>query len=119
MQYAILIYERPEDFEARTDPERAAAYMAPYEAYVGSLRASGVLVGGEGLRGPSTATTVWTRDGERHIQDGPVSHSTEQLGGFLIVEAPHLDAALDLASSCPAAATCKVEVRPCGIESPS
>ncbi|MEM1030347.1 MAG: YciI family protein [Myxococcota bacterium] len=118
MQYAILIYERAEGFARRGDPERHAAYMAPYEAYVASLREEGVLVGGEVLRRPDTATSLSVVDGVRHIQDGPVAHSREQLGGFLIVEAPDLDAALDIAARCPAALEGKVEVRPCGMETP-
>ncbi|HJK99181.1 MAG TPA: hypothetical protein RMF84_18295 [Polyangiaceae bacterium LLY-WYZ-14_1] len=37
MQYAILIYEPETDFDARSDPERAASYRAPYETYVAML----------------------------------------------------------------------------------
>jgi hypothetical protein len=119
MQYAILIYEPEPDFAQRTDPERRSAYLAPYEAYVAQLREAGVLVGGEVLRQPATATTVFVRDGARQIQDGPVAHSREQLGGFLIIEVADLDVALDWGARCPAATTGKVEVRPCGMETPT
>lgn len=116
MQYVILIYEPETELAKRGDATEHAAYMAPYEAYVAALRDSGVLVGGEVLRRPDTATTVSVVDGERHVQDGPVAHSREQLGGFLIIEAPNLDVALDWAARCPAARRGKVEVRPCGLE---
>ncbi|MEL6342514.1 MAG: YciI family protein [Myxococcota bacterium] len=118
MQYAILIYEPDEELDKRTDPDQHDAYMAPYHSYVAALREAGVMVGGESLRQPSTATTVTVRAGERHIQDGPVAHSREQLGGFLIIEVSDLDAALDWASRCPAAHTGRVEVRPCGLDTP-
>ncbi len=118
MQYAILIYETDGDFAQRVDPEQQAAYIAPYEAYVASLREAGVLVGGEALRHPATATTVTVREGSRHVQDGAVAHSREQLGGFLIVEVPNLDVALDWAARCPSARTGRVEVRPCGLDTP-
>lgn len=118
MQYAILIYETDDAFDARSDADRHEAYMAPYESYVAALRAGGVLVGGEVLRMPSTATTVSVREGTRHIQDGPVAHSREQLGGFLIIEAADLDTALDWAARCPAAFSGRVEVRPVGMDRP-
>lgn len=119
MQYALLIYETETEFDARTDAEAHAAYMAPHEAYVATLREAGVLVGGEALRQPATATTVSVRDGVRHVQDGPVAHSREQLGGFLIIEVPDLDQALAWAERCPTAATGRVEVRPCGMDHPA
>jgi hypothetical protein len=108
MQYAILIYETDEAFGARADDARFPSYIAPFERYVAELREAGVFVGGDVLREPSTATTV--RD--RQIQDGPVAHSHEQLGGFLLIEVPDLDAALRWALACPSAAA---EVRPIGM----
>ena len=118
MQYAILIYESEDELAKRTDADEHDAYMAPYRAYVAALREGGVLVGGEALRQPATATTVSVREGERHIQDGPVAHSHEQLGGFLIIEVPTLDEALAWAAQCPSVTTARVEVRPCGIDEP-
>jgi hypothetical protein len=118
MQYAILIHEPESELDKRGDPARHAAYMAPYEAYVDALRDAGILRGGEVLRHPATATRVRIRAGERHIEDGPVPHSREQLGGFLIIDVPDLDHALAWAARCPAATTGQVEVRPCGMETP-
>lgn len=118
MQYAILIYEPEAQMDRRRDPEQRDAYLAPYDAYVAALREGGVLVGGEVLRHPSTATTVTVERGERHVQDGPVAHSREQLGGFLLIEVPDLDAALAWAARCPAVAEGKVEVRPLGMDTP-
>jgi hypothetical protein len=52
------------------------------------------------------------RDGRRHVQDGPFAETKEELGGFLILDVPSLDAALEWAARCPAAASGAVEVRP-------
>jgi hypothetical protein len=46
------------------------------------------------------------------VQDGPFAEAKEELGGFMIVEAPSLDAALEWAARCPAAASGALEVRP-------
>lgn len=119
MQYAILIYETDDDLARREDAGQFAAYMAPYETYVSALREAGVLVGGEVLKRPETATTVRLVKGSRHVEDGPVASTREQLGGFLIIEVPDLDAALDWAERCPSAATGAVEVRPVGMERPA
>ena len=51
-------------------------------------------------------------NGQRKVQDGPYADAKEQLGGFFVVEAPDLDAALDMAARCPAASGGVVEVRP-------
>jgi hypothetical protein len=112
MNYAILIYESQDDFAARTDPARAAKYFAQWPPYVKAIRDAGIHVAGAGLEPPRTATTLTLRNGERRVQDGPFADTKEQLGGFLVIDVPDLDTALDWAARCPAAATGKVEVRP-------
>ncbi len=109
MQYILLIYEKPEDFARRPDP---AGYVAAWRAWSKALFDSGVFVGGNPLEAPETATTVRQRDGKRLIQDGPYASTKEQLGGFTLLELPSLDAALEWAARCPAAAYGAVEVRP-------
>lgn len=111
MKYYILIYENEDGFRARTDPARAQ-YMAAFRAYGEALRAAGVMVGGAPLQPPETATTVRVRDGKRHVQDGPYAETKEQLGGYVIIDVPDLDAALDWAARCPGASFGTVEVRP-------
>jgi hypothetical protein len=46
------------------------------------------------------------------ITDGPFAESKEHLGGFWVIEAPDLDAALALAARASAACMGPVEVRP-------
>jgi hypothetical protein len=57
-------------------------------------------------------TTVRVTGGKRAIQDGPYADTKEQLAGFIILELPSLDAAIEWASRCPATSVGAVEVRP-------
>jgi hypothetical protein len=112
VQYLILAAESDADFDARTDPDRAAAYWAGWEAYIAALTESGVMTGAGGLEPPSAATTVRLRDGQRVVHDGPYADTKEQLGGYFVIDVPDLDAALEWAARCPSAATGSTEVRP-------
>lgn len=111
MQYAMLIYETPQAFASRENGEQDA-YVGAWRAYYKALVEAGVYVGGDPLHLPETAATVRQKDGKRHIQDGPYANTKEQLGGFIILELPSLDAALDWAARCPAASAGALEVRP-------
>jgi hypothetical protein len=111
MQFALLIYESSEAFAARnsdgTDP-----YTGAWRAYHEALVGSGAYLAGDPLEVPETGTTVRLKEGKRHVQDGPFADAKEQLGGFIIMELPSLDAALDWAARCPSASAGAVEVRP-------
>ncbi len=112
MQYMILNFEDAATFETRNNPDKAPAYWGSWIAYSQALAASGVMVGGNGLQPPVTATTLRLRDGKRHVQDGPFADAKEQLGGYFIIDVADLDTALDWAARSPAAAYGSVEVRP-------
>jgi hypothetical protein len=112
MKYAILVYETAEEFAERDDAVRKSAYWGAHAAYVAALRDRGMAAGGAGLMPPTSATTVRVRGGSRQVADGPYAETKEQLGGFYLIEAPDLDAALDWAARCPSAARGAAEVRP-------
>jgi hypothetical protein len=116
MFYALLIYEKPEDFERRDSPVESEAYAGAWREYHRALLDAGIFAGGRPLDAPETATTVRLRDSKRQIQDGPYANTKEQLGGFTLLELPSLDAALEWAARCPAAAYGAVEVRPIAVE---
>jgi hypothetical protein len=101
MHYTLLFYESPEDFSLRTDPLKQKEYSASWSHYVNALRESGIVVIGSGLYPPETATTLRRRDGEMLVQDGPITETKEQLGGFFIIDVPDLDIALEWAARCP------------------
>ncbi len=112
MHYVMLIYEAQKDFDERRQPNEAPRW-APWRAYHRALVEAGIMVGGSPLERPdTTATTVRVRGGERQVQDGPYADTKEQLGGFIILDLPTLDAALEWAARCPAASYAAVEVRP-------
>jgi len=111
MKYVVLVYETPANFETRRKPSYEP-YIGAWRAYYKALVKAGVYVDGAPLKEVATATTVRLKDGKRHVQDGPFAEAKEQLGGFMILELPSLDAALDWAARCPAAATGALEVRP-------
>lgn len=111
MQYAMLIYENQEAFATRQADEDDA-YVGAWRAYYRSMVEAGVYAGGTPLHVPETATTVRQQDGRRHIQDGPYAGTKEQLGGFILLECPSLDVALDWGARCPATSKGAIEIRP-------
>ncbi|MEM1416890.1 MAG: YciI family protein [Myxococcota bacterium] len=111
MQVMMLILETPEDFaHRRAEGPAAAAYWESWKAY--SAAVGDKVVGGKILDGVGTAATIRVRGGERQIQDGPFADSKEALGGYMIFEVETFEEAVELAASCPAAATGAVELRP-------
>jgi len=111
MQFALLIYETPDAFAKRDQPEDSA-HMGAWQAYHKAMMEAGIFIGGNPLREPETGTTVRMANGSRSVQDGPYANTKEQLGGFVLLELPSLDAALTWAARCPAASYGAVEVRP-------
>jgi hypothetical protein len=111
MQFGLLIYESPEAFATRTHEGRTL-YVGAWRAYYRAVVEAGIYVGGDPLEVPETATTVRLDKGKRHVQDGPYADTKEQLAGFMILELPSIDAALEWAARCPAAEVGAVEVRP-------
>lgn len=111
MQFALLIYESPEVFATRKNDENDP-YLGAWRAYYKALVEAAIYVGGLPLEVPETGTTVRVKEGSRRVQDGPYADTKEQLAGFIILELPSLDAALDWAARCPAASAGALEVRP-------
>ena len=108
MRYAVLIYDRPGTYDELPDEERDAVFG---EYFAISREPS--VVGGAQLHPVETATTVRVKDGATLTTDGPFADTKEVFGGFFLVEADDLDAALELAARVPAARLGgSVEVRP-------
>jgi hypothetical protein len=80
--------------------------------YLAISQAPGV-TGGAQLQPTTTATTVRVQDGRTLTTDGPFAETKEALGGYYLLEADDLDAAIELAARIPAARLGgAVEVRP-------
>jgi hypothetical protein len=115
MQYAMLIYESPKAFEDRARGEDTP-YVAAWRAYHHAMVKAGIYAGGDPLQTPETGVTVRVDAEKRQVLDGPYAETKEQLGGFVLVELPSLDAALEWAARCPAASYGAVEVRPLAVD---
>jgi len=76
------------------------------------LRAAGAWVFGARLEDPDTATVVRVKNGKVLTTDGPYAETKEHLGGFYVIEAADLDAALGWASKTSSAIGMPIEVRP-------
>ncbi len=111
MQYLLMLYLDEAAWPKMTQAEREQG-MAAYTAYTEALRGADVLRGSNRLQPTSAATTVRLADGKPQVLDGPFADSKEQLGGYYLIEAPDLDAALAWAARCPAAGHGVVEIRP-------
>ena len=110
MKYVLLVHLPKDSLEAPKD----LAAVAAGRAYGEALHAAGIFVAGAGLGSPQNATTVSVRDGKRQVQDGPYAESKEFLGGFVVIDVPNLDAALEWAARNPSAALGAIEVHPLG-----
>lgn len=111
MKYLAIIYN-DESLYANASPEDIGAIFAAHGEFGEAAGKAGVFLGGEGLQGTSTATTVRVRDGERMLTDGPYAETKEQIGGYYLLDCKDLDDALNWASQIPEAKTGAVEVRP-------
>ena len=110
MKYLLQIYPPAAREELERMPEEAR--QAIVDEYLAIGRSQEV-IGGEQLQPIETATTVRVENGETLLTDGPFVDAKEHVGGFCLVQADDLDAALDIAARIPAARMGgAVEVRP-------
>ncbi len=108
-QYLLSIYQ-PDG--PTPPPEVLEKVMRDLDALNRELRAAGAWVFAGGLHPPSTATVVRLQGGDVLMTDGPFTEGKEHIGGFTIVKAPDLDAALEWGCKLARATTLPIEVRP-------
>jgi hypothetical protein len=108
MKYMLLIYGAEQSW---TDEERSAC-MAESTAICHELAEQGKFVSASPLHPVAMATSIRIRAGKRQITDGPFAETTEQLGGYYIVDVADLDEAIAIASRLPPAKKGTVEIRP-------
>ena len=107
--YLLSIYQPDGD---PPPPDVLARVMADIDVMNRELRATGSWVFAGGLHPPSTATVVRVRDDDVLMTDGPFTEGKEHIGGFTIIRAPDLDAALEWGRRLAKATTLPIEVRP-------
>ena len=112
-QYLLSVWhDDASTYDMDLESPEAQRMFAQVDTFNAELQASGAWVFAGGLHAPTSATVVRVTDGEVSTTDGPYAESKEQMGGFWVVEAPDLDAALELARKGAAACEGPVEVRP-------
>ena len=114
-QYLLSVHsvdgEAGEVGEPMTDEQMRQTYQQVM-ALQAEMKSAGAWVFGGRLHEPGTATVVRVSGGEMLTTDGPFAESREHLGGFYIVAAEDLDAALVWASKTSAIIGAPIEVRP-------
>jgi hypothetical protein len=116
MKYMLLIHQGTtplpgtEAWDALSQEEQGKVYAA-----YGEINKNPAVTPGERMGPPETATTVRVQDGKTLTTDGPFVDVKEAIGGYLFFEADDLDAAIDLATTVPAASMGgAIEIRPIG-----
>ena len=114
MKYALLIFESPEGYTGMSDEDRAALSDEYSE-----IARDGRVTAGAQLQPVTTATTVRVKDGQALTTDGPFAETKEVFGGYYLLDAEDLDAALETAARIPAARLGgAVEIRPIAMVMP-
>ena len=117
-QYLLSMYQpdgdlpRP-DVPLTPDGRTLMEVMRDVNQVTDQMKAAGAWVFAGGLHPASTATVVrLKKDGHVGMTDGPFAEGKEHIGGFTVIRAGDLDAALDWATQLARATTLPVEVRP-------
>ncbi|MFV2000754.1 MAG: YciI family protein [Acidimicrobiia bacterium] len=111
-QYLLSMHVVEGEVREPMPPERMQEFMERINALETEMRDSGAFVFTGGLHGPDAATVVRSNDGDLVITDGPFVESKEHIGGFYVINADDLDAALAWAGKVVDAINHPIEVRP-------
>lgn len=108
MRYMLLVYQT----EGCMTAEERTTCMDESLALCDELTARGQFIDASPLEPVATAVTVRVRDGQTLVTDGPFAETTEQLGGYFVLELADLDEALAVAARLPPAKRGTIEIRP-------
>lgn len=111
MKYLCLVYQDEKQLEALPDSEYDVL-MSDTLAYDDDLRQSGYYIASDALEFVRTVATVRVRNGRVSVTDSPFAEMREQLGGYILIEARDLNAAIRVVSKMPPARLGFIEVRP-------
>ena len=111
-QYLLSLHTVEGEGRPMPTPEEMESFMGRINALEAEMRESGAFIFTGGLHGPDAATVVRRTDGELVMTDGPFAESKEHIGGFYVIEADDLDAALAWAGKVVDTVGAPIEVRP-------
>lgn len=108
MQYMLLIYGA----ENSWTPEERIECMKESMEVCDDLDRAGKFITASPLESVTTAATVRVREGKALVTTGPFAETAEHLGGYYLIDVPHLDEAIAIACRLPPAKVGTVEIRP-------
>ncbi len=111
MRFLCLIHTAPADVAA-IDAATHRQIVADHFAFDAGLEADGTMIVSEALEEPEHSLVIRRRTEGTVVTDGPFSEAKEHIGGFYLIEAADLAAAVEIASGIPSLAHSSVEVRP-------
>src|ERR1700712_4121411 len=111
MKYLCLVYFEEQQLETLFTTA-GVGLTEESMAYNETLQQSGHFLHAEALQSVQSAATVRMRSGKVSVTDGPFAETSEQLGGFILIEAMDLNDAIQVASKIPLARLGSIEVRP-------
>jgi hypothetical protein len=109
--YMLSVHHSPDALPPASEEEMQKAFKQVDE-FNAEVKAAGAWVFAGGLESPEIATVVNAKDSDVVITDGPFAETKEHLGGFWVISASDLDAALEWAKKGSVACMGPVEVRP-------
>lgn len=110
MQKYVLNVYQPDG--GTPEPAVLDRIMRDVKAVQDEAQAAGAWVFAAGLHPAGISTVVRTKGAYLLTTDGPYAEGKEHIGGFTIIQAADLDAALEWAAKYARATTLPIEVRP-------
>jgi hypothetical protein len=111
MKFMVTIYHDEGVLDAMPEPEMQALVDSAIE-YAEEIQRSGHYIASNALQRTGTARTIRVRGGKPSTTVGPYAETTEQLGGFFVIEAKDMDEACAIAARFPPARVAVIEIRP-------
>jgi hypothetical protein len=111
MKFVLFVYENADEFSSRTEAYERTLTQEHLD-YDEVLKAGGHFIDAAALQAPPKSKVVRKRDGRTIATDGPFVETKEHIGGFIFIEAPSMEKAVELAAGIPSARLCAIEIRP-------
>lgn len=111
MKYLLLCYDDEQGWGRLSDAEQRRT-MRQVGQVIGEMKAAGQLRSVNRLEPTSATKCVRVRNGQTLVTDGPFAETREQLGGYFLIEAAHLDEAIRVAGRLPGSPRHTMEIRP-------